>query len=56
MQELSTITDLIEDIIYDEVNLRMVAYGDGDMEKDPDSVRRAAEEIVKFLRRKGIEL
>jgi hypothetical protein len=42
---------MIEDIISSEVYLRDVPYSmqDGDMEKDPDSIKAAAKLIVKLL-------
>jgi predicted transcriptional regulator len=48
--------DMIKDIIDDEVYLRYVPYSmkDGDMEKDPDSVKAAAEAIVNMLKKQGL--
>jgi hypothetical protein len=47
---------MIKDIIDDEVYLRYVPYSmkDGDMEKDPDSVKAAAEAIVNMLKKQGL--
>lgn len=47
-------TSQIEEIISSEVYLRYVKYGDGDMEKDPESVKDASVEIVKLLKSKGL--
>lgn len=46
----------IEDIISSEVFLRDVPYSmqDGDMEKDPDSVKVAAKAILKMLKEKEL--
>jgi hypothetical protein len=44
----------IEDIIDSEVFLRDVSYSDGDMEKDPNSIKSAATEIVNMLKKRGI--
>jgi len=48
--------DMIKDIIDDEVYLRYVPYSmkDGDMEKDPDSVKAAAKAIVNMLKKQGL--
>ena len=48
--------DMIKDIIDDQVYLRYVPYSmkDGDMEKDPDSVKAAAEAIVNMLKKQGL--
>lgn len=55
MENLEFLTNLISDIISDEVYLRYVPYSmrDGDMEKDPESVRDAATMIVKMLVEQG---
>ena len=50
----SNLTSQIEEIISSEVYLRDVKYGDGDMEKDPESVKDASVEIVKLLKSKGL--
>ena len=50
----SDLSSQIEDIISSEVYLRDVKYGDGDMEKDPESVKDASVEIVKLLKSKGL--
>ena len=48
------LTSSIEDLIFSNVFLRYVPYGDGDQEKDPESVEDAAKEIVKMLKDKKI--
>ncbi len=50
----NNLTSQIEEIISSEVYLRDVKYGDGDMEKDPESVKDASVEIVKLLKSKGL--
>ena len=50
----SNLTSQIEEIISSEVYLRYVKYGDGDMEKDPETVKDASVEIVKLLKSKGL--
>ena len=54
--DISNIIDMIKDIIDDEVYLRYVPYSmkDGDMEKDPDSVKAAAKAIVNMLKERGL--
>ena len=46
----------IEEIIGYEVHLRDVPYSmqEGDMEKDPDSVKDAARAIVNMLKERGL--
>ena len=44
----------IEHIIDNEVYLRDVRWGDGDMEMDPDTITDAAKAIVRMLKEKGI--
>ena len=50
----NNLTSQIEEIISSEVYLRDVKYGDGDMEKDPESVKDVSVEIVKLLKSKGL--
>lgn len=50
----NNLTSQIEEIISSEVYLRDVKYGDGDMEKDPKSIKDASVEIVKLLKSKGV--
>jgi len=54
--DISNIIDMIKDIIDSEVYLRYVPYfmKDGDMEKDPDSVKAAAKAIVNMLKERGL--
>ncbi len=52
----SDLSSQIEDIISSEVYLRDVPFSmqDGDMEKDPDSIKDASVEIIKLLKSKGL--
>jgi hypothetical protein len=54
--DISNVIDMIKDIIDGEVYLRYVPYSmkDGDMEKDPDSVKAAAKAIVNMLKERGL--
>ena len=54
--DISNVIDMIKDIIDSEVYLRYVPYSmkDGDMEKDPDSVKAAAKAIVNMLKERGL--